>query len=71
MPDRIPARHLFSRYRLFLVAAATTLILGACASNSGRPIGAPSGTNGPRPGLPKHEYPFDSSGKYRTDWVRR
>ncbi|MEM7146742.1 MAG: hypothetical protein AAF591_16535 [Verrucomicrobiota bacterium] len=73
MPDhRAPAPHLFSRHGLILMAAAAaTLLLGACAANTGKPIGAPSGTNGPQPGLPKHEYPFDSSGKYRTDWVRR
>jgi LysM repeat protein len=70
-----PASHSSSRPFLpapgiiIALSAALLLLTGCAGNNTGKPVGAPSGTNGPRPGLPRHEYPFDSSGRYRTDWV--
>jgi hypothetical protein len=69
--SNIPLKnHLYWYFRhVALGCALLTAFLAAC-SGTGKPPGAPSGANGPQPGLPRHEYPFDSSGRYRTEWVR-
>lgn len=63
------------RLVLYSLLAAALLFLGAgCESTETAsikpPPNAPSSYSTPPHNLPRHEYPFDAAGNYRTDWVR-
>lgn len=54
------------------MALAAHLLVSCAGSGGGGGLsgGTSDGVSTPRHGLPRYEYPFDSSGKYREEWAK-
>ncbi len=63
-----PVESTVNRCCLLVLSAVVPLFFTSCESTPSVATVGPTTT--PNHSLPKHEYPFDSSGRYREEWVK-